>query len=213
MCRGEFLAVSAISITIFVVNIGIMFVRAYILCQYGRVMLLVMACIYFGGITYVVYTIGRYMASIISLDIRIFPSGCSLESDNSPAWTGFLTILCLDSCPTLLLIIKSVRSGWDLPKILRLMVNDSVMYYGCIFCLSLANVIVLLRAPNQLSMVMFLPHTALQSVLCSQLILHGRQVRAERESNELGMHLTTRESWRIYPSPIEDSVVSDHLWR
>jgi len=115
-------------------------------------------------------------------------SSCLLANERSSfGLICYIALLSGESVITLLTVWKTFdsyrQSGFHLSQVASMIYCEGLFYYFMILPLTIANVTVILAAPEGLLSLLDSPLTAMHSILCCKLVLHVREV-SEYDTDE-----------------------------
>ncbi|KAF9448156.1 hypothetical protein P691DRAFT_67697 [Macrolepiota fuliginosa MF-IS2] len=126
--------------------------------------------------------------------------GCTLRISSPVLSVSFILLMAYDAALLIMMLIRGVsafRSGGD-SYLTRVVYSDGIVYYVYVFLLSLLNVLIILKLPDDYETLLLTMERVIHSVLACRVVLHIRQQGAIATAGRF---------------PIANSVEMNHLDR
>jgi len=110
--------------------------------------------------------------------------GCIIRVSSPILSVDYVLLMAYDACLLILMAIRGVaafRSGGD-SYLMRVVYSDGIIYYIYVFALSLLNVLVIVKLPNEYETLLLMLERVVHSTLACRVVLHIRRQASTDET-------------------------------
>ncbi|EJD01077.1 uncharacterized protein FOMMEDRAFT_158210 [Fomitiporia mediterranea MF3/22] len=188
-CKARFLIFSSFVLVEFLVAAFIIYTRAYAVWGCTRPMLVLLTVAYVAFCALATYFAAHFISSVTVFDQQLFSRGCILGLHSCHACLFALIILVISESFALVMILVKA-SQMPNSTMMQQISEDGIVYYIIVVCTSIANIVILSKAPPTLCDFLLATQAALQSICCNHLMFRIK-----------GTCLSTSLSFKCYTRP------------
>ncbi|KZV88431.1 hypothetical protein EXIGLDRAFT_722673 [Exidia glandulosa HHB12029] len=168
----------------------ILIMRTWALWGAHRPTLLALLVMLSFGIIPSLYVSDLYIASAHFISLATLSptqTGCALPQSGRSQWIAYVLSACFDLVILSMTVAKVHRGARrGVTSVISVLYRDGIIYFTCIFALSLLNLFLIATAPTQFIELLRIFHGVFHSILSCRVILHLRQASAVLEEDDDG---------------------------
>ncbi|EJD06729.1 uncharacterized protein FOMMEDRAFT_165443 [Fomitiporia mediterranea MF3/22] len=175
-CVNVLTASSLINTSIFITGEIILFMRVYAIWGCRRPIAFFLFSFYLVGAVGGFYASVRTTKTVTTAFMpELFKNGCLISFTSSGFWICYLVLLCHESVMLIMILFKTFTLSRQITSTtVDMLIKDGIVYYLCVFALTIGNLLVLFLGPSQLRGFLIILQGILHSILCARLLLRLR---------------------------------------
>jgi len=174
ICRHVATAAAMFECIILFLAEAIMFMRVYAIWDCRASIRIILSCAMALAMFGAFYADARFIGATTTVEGLKYSSGCLIIFPNRIIWVGMVVIMMCEFISLTLTCIRRFSGSLSLSTLSKVMYQDGVAYFVCVFLTSTVNLTIVFLAPSDLRYFAFITQAILHTTVCNRLLLRLR---------------------------------------